>query len=51
VTVPGEEYEVRPFLPVRRAYVDVRRASPRKNLVHGLLEFDVTEGRLARRPG
>lgn len=42
---PDEQHETRPFLPVRRAYVDVLRAGRRKNLMHGLLEIDVTEAR------
>lgn len=44
---PGEQREVRPFLKVRRAYVDVLRAGRRKNLMHGLLQVDVTGARRA----
>jgi pyruvate/2-oxoglutarate dehydrogenase complex dihydrolipoamide acyltransferase (E2) component len=42
---PDEQHEVRPFLKVRRAYVDVLRAGRRKNLMHGLLQLDVTVAR------
>lgn len=44
-----ERHEVRPFLKVRRAYIDVLRAGRRKNLMHGLLQVDVTEARRALR--
>lgn len=40
-----ERYETRPYLRVRRGYVDVLDAGRRKNLVHGLLQLDVTEAR------
>jgi pyruvate/2-oxoglutarate dehydrogenase complex dihydrolipoamide acyltransferase (E2) component len=36
-------YEERPFLPIRRAYIDVLRAGRRKNIIHGLVEADVTD--------
>lgn len=42
---PSERHEIRPFLKVRRAYVDVLRAGRRKNLMHGLLQVDVTAAR------
>jgi hypothetical protein len=47
----GEEYEVRPFLPVRRASVDVLHAGHRKDLIHGPVEFDVTDARRLLRGG
>ena len=40
---------MRPFLPVRRAYLDVLAAGRRKRLIHGLIEVDVTELRRALR--
>jgi pyruvate/2-oxoglutarate dehydrogenase complex dihydrolipoamide acyltransferase (E2) component len=40
-----ERHEERPFLTVRRAYVDVLRAGRRKNLMHGLIRLDVTGAR------
>jgi pyruvate/2-oxoglutarate dehydrogenase complex dihydrolipoamide acyltransferase (E2) component len=47
-----ERHETRPYLRVRRAYVDVLDAGRRKNLMHGLLQLDVTEARrLLARPG
>ena len=42
---PDERHETRPFLKVRRAYIDVLRAGRRKNLMHGLLQLDVTDAR------
>jgi pyruvate/2-oxoglutarate dehydrogenase complex dihydrolipoamide acyltransferase (E2) component len=41
--------EVRPFLPVRRAYLDVLAEGRRKHLIHGLIEIDVTKARRALR--
>ncbi len=40
-----ERHTTRPYLKVRRAYVDVLDAGRRKNLMHGLLLLDVTEAR------
>jgi len=40
-----ERYEVRRFLKIRRAYLDVLAAGHRKHLIHGLVEVDVTEAR------
>ena len=37
---PG--YQTRPFLKIRKAYTDVLAASRRKDIIHGLLEIDVT---------
>jgi hypothetical protein len=49
---PDERHETRPYLKVRRAYVDVLDAGRRKNLMHGLLHLKVTEARrLLARPG
>lgn len=42
-----ERYEVRPFPKIRRAYVDVLREGSRHHIIHGLVEFDVTEARSA----
>ena len=45
---PPEEsrsYQTLPFLKIRRAYADVLAATRRKNIIHGLLEIDVTEAR------
>jgi pyruvate/2-oxoglutarate dehydrogenase complex dihydrolipoamide acyltransferase (E2) component len=41
--------QVRPFLPVRRAYIDVLAEGRRKHLIHGLVEIDVTDPRRALR--
>jgi pyruvate/2-oxoglutarate dehydrogenase complex dihydrolipoamide acyltransferase (E2) component len=40
-----ERHETRPFLKIRRAYIDVLSAGQRKHLIHGLLQLDVTEAR------
>jgi pyruvate/2-oxoglutarate dehydrogenase complex dihydrolipoamide acyltransferase (E2) component len=45
----SESYEVRPFLKIRRAYLDNFEASRRKHFIHGLVEVDVTEVRRALR--
>ena len=43
---PGTDaFETRPFLDVRRAYLHVLEAGRRKNIIHGLIEIDVTEAR------
>lgn len=34
-----------PFLPIRRAYVDVLDSGRRKNLMHGFVQLDVTDAR------
>ena len=39
------EFEARPFLKIRRAYLDILAAGRRKNLIHGLVEIDVTDAR------
>ena len=41
----NDGYETRPFLKVRRAYLHVLEAGRRKNIIHGLIEIDVTEAR------
>jgi pyruvate/2-oxoglutarate dehydrogenase complex dihydrolipoamide acyltransferase (E2) component len=41
----GGSFETRPFLKIRRAYLHVLAAGRRKNVVHGLIEIDVTEAR------
>ena len=46
----GEEsYEARPFLKIRRAYIDNFDAARRKNFIHGLVEMDVTDVRRSLR--
>ena len=45
----GESYEARPFLKIRRAYIDDFEAARRKNFIHGLVEIDVTEVRRSLR--
>lgn len=42
----SDAYEVKPFPPIRRAYIDVLREGHRRHIIHGLIEVDVT---LARR--
>jgi pyruvate/2-oxoglutarate dehydrogenase complex dihydrolipoamide acyltransferase (E2) component len=44
-----ESYEVRPFLKIRKAYIDNFEAARRKNFIHGLVEMDVTEVRRSLR--
>jgi hypothetical protein len=44
-----ESYEVRPFLKIRRAYIDNFEAARRKNLIHGLVDIDDTEVRRSLR--
>jgi pyruvate/2-oxoglutarate dehydrogenase complex dihydrolipoamide acyltransferase (E2) component len=44
-----EPYEARPFLKIRRAYLDNFEAARRKNFIHGLVEMDVTEVRRSLR--
>jgi hypothetical protein len=39
----GGHFETRPFLKIRNGYLDVLAASRRKNIIHGLIEVDVTE--------
>ena len=46
-TVGSDRYETRPFLKIRRAYVDALAAGRRKHTIHGLVEIDVTASRLA----
>ena len=41
----GYGYQTRPFLKVRRGYTDVLAATKRKNIIHGLVEIDVTQAR------
>jgi pyruvate/2-oxoglutarate dehydrogenase complex dihydrolipoamide acyltransferase (E2) component len=40
---PSEHFETRPFLKIRKAYLDLLAAGRRKNIIHGLIEIDVTE--------
>ncbi len=42
---PAPGYETRPFLTIRKAYTDVLAASRRKDIIHGLIEIDVTHSR------
>jgi pyruvate/2-oxoglutarate dehydrogenase complex dihydrolipoamide acyltransferase (E2) component len=39
----GEHFQTRPFLKIRKGYLDVLAAGRRKNIIHGLIELDVTE--------
>ena len=46
----GRGYQTRPFLKIRRGYTDLLTATKRKNIIHGLVEIDVTKAhRLLRR--
>jgi pyruvate/2-oxoglutarate dehydrogenase complex dihydrolipoamide acyltransferase (E2) component len=38
-------YQTRPFLKIRRGYTDLLAATRRKNIIHGLVEVDVTNAR------
>lgn len=38
-------YSTRPFLTIRRAYLDVLDAGRRKRMIHGLIEVDVTRAK------
>jgi pyruvate/2-oxoglutarate dehydrogenase complex dihydrolipoamide acyltransferase (E2) component len=38
----GGGYQTRPFLKIRRGYTDLLTATKRKNIIHGLVEIDVT---------
>ena len=38
----GRGYETLPFLKIRRGYTDLLTATKRKNIIHGLVEIDVT---------
>ena len=38
----GRRYQTRPFLKIRRGYTDLLTATKRKNIIHGLVEIDVT---------
>jgi len=49
ISAGEESYEVRPFLKIRRAYIDNFEAARRKNFIHGLVEMDVTEVRRSLR--
>jgi hypothetical protein len=44
-TPAGDErgYQTRPFLKIRRGYTDLLTATRRKNIIHGLVEIDVTD--------
>jgi pyruvate/2-oxoglutarate dehydrogenase complex dihydrolipoamide acyltransferase (E2) component len=42
LTARGRGYQTRPFLKIRRAYTDLLSATKRKNIIHGLVEIDVT---------
>jgi pyruvate/2-oxoglutarate dehydrogenase complex dihydrolipoamide acyltransferase (E2) component len=41
----AESFQTRPFLKVRKAYLHVLEAGRRKNIIHGLVEIDVTDAR------
>ncbi len=38
----GRGYQTRPFRKIRRGYTDLLTATKRKNIIHGLVEIDVT---------
>jgi len=38
----GLGYQTRPFLKIRKGYTDLLTATKRKNIIHGLVEIDVT---------
>jgi hypothetical protein len=38
----GDGYQTRPFLKIRKGYTDLLAATKRKNIIHGLVEIDVT---------
>jgi len=38
----GERHQTRPFLKIRSGYTDVLAATRRKDIIHGLIEIDVT---------
>ena len=40
------EYEIVPFPRMRHLVIDVMRVAQRKHMIHGLVEADVTNGRL-----
>jgi pyruvate/2-oxoglutarate dehydrogenase complex dihydrolipoamide acyltransferase (E2) component len=44
-TAGGASFQTRPFLKIRRGYLEVMAAGRRKNIIHGLIEIDVTEPR------
>ena len=39
----SEHFDTRPFLKIRSGYLDVLAAGRRKNIIHGLIEIDVTD--------
>jgi hypothetical protein len=39
----GRGYQTRPLLKIRRGYTDLLTATKRKNIIHGLVEIDVTK--------
>src|SRR4051794_1642390 len=43
VRLKAPEFDTRPFLKIRKAYLDVLPAGRRKNMIHGLVEIDVTD--------
>ena len=43
----GRGYQTRPFLKIRRGYTDLLTATKRKNIIHGLVEIDVTNAKAA----
>jgi len=40
-----DSFQTRPFLKIRKGYLDVMAAGRRKNIIHGLIEIDVTQPR------
>jgi hypothetical protein len=41
----AESFQTRPFLKVRKAYLHALEAGRRKDIIHGLVEIDVTDAR------
>jgi pyruvate/2-oxoglutarate dehydrogenase complex dihydrolipoamide acyltransferase (E2) component len=41
--VGGDGYQTVPFLKIRRGYTDILAATKRKDIIHGLVEIDVTK--------
>ncbi|BAK34324.1 hypothetical protein MLP_13100 [Microlunatus phosphovorus NM-1] len=42
---PSATFETRPFLRIRHAYGDLLAAARTKDIIHGLVEIDVTDVR------
>jgi chloramphenicol O-acetyltransferase len=49
LTAGGRGYQTRPFLKIRKGYTDLLAATKRKNIIHGLVEIDVTNAQQVMR--